>query len=384
MLLISECSSTICFTDFARSFYGGGKTVTESLDNKYLVDAYGDWIRDEGISVISDFSVDLDTAAVQNWERFGAKGAVIKLVGGDDMVDLWLLEIASATSTNEMHHLFEAIVYVISGHGSTSISLAGREHHFEWGPKSMFAIPLNAVYRIFNTQGSRPARLAVVTSFPITMNLYHNAEFIFNNNFEFPERSTSNIEPGDDGRLITLQRQKETVALWETDFVSDLGGFDKLRPLDFRGKASSNITFIVSGGSLHAHISEIPVGSYKKAHKHPDGTHIFPVTGRGYSLLWYPGDREPIRVDWSHGTAFAPPDAMYHQHFNVSAEPARYFAVRMGSQRHPVTSEMREYWSRSPEERVANREQIEYEDEDPSICEMYRSELREIGIDYHM
>lgn len=358
--------------------------MTESLDNKYLVDAYGNWIRDEGLPVISDFAVDLDTAEVARWDRFAAKGAIIKLMGGDDMVDLWLLEIAGASATDEVHHLFEAIVYVISGHGSTSIARPDGDRHFEWGPKSMFAIPLNAKYRIFNTQSGEPARLAVVTSLPITMNLYHNANFIFGDDFEFPERTTANVEAGDDGRLITLERQKQTVALWETDFVSNLAGFDKLRPLDFRGKSSSNITFIVSEGSLHAHISEIPVGGYKKAHKHPDGTHIFPVTGKGYSLLWYPEDSEPIRVDWSHGTAFAPPDAMYHQHFNVSAEPARYFAVRMGSQRHPVTSEMREYWGRSPDERIAGREQIEYEDEDPSIRELYRSELHKVGINYQM
>lgn len=358
--------------------------MTEEPNQMFLVDAYGGWVKGEGLPVIRGFSVDLRSAQVEPWERFGVNGAIVDLAGGDDMVDLWLLEVPAACATNEVHHLFEAIVYVISGRGSTMITRSDGQHHFEWGPKSMFSIPLNARYRIFNSQGDEPARLAVMTSMRITMNLYHNADFIFENNYEFPERVTKDVAVGADGKFVSVQRTQEMVNMWETDFVSDLGKFDNLLPLDFRGKASANITFIVANGSLHAHMSEIPVGSYKKAHKHPDGTHIFPVTGRGYSLLWYPGDKEPVRVDWEHGTTFAPPDAMYHQHFNVSEEPARYFAVRMGSQRHPVTSEMREYWARSPKERVATREQIEYEEEDQEISELYRKELENAGIAYRM
>ena len=38
------------------------------------------------------------------------------------------------------------------------------------------------------------------------------------------------------------------------------------------------------------------------------GTHIYPVSGHGYSLLWYEGNEERRRVDWSYGVVYSPPD----------------------------------------------------------------------------
>ena len=45
---------------------------------------------------------------------------------------------------------------MLAGHGSTTIEIAdGRKHSFEWGPKSLFALPLNARYQHFNSSGQR-------------------------------------------------------------------------------------------------------------------------------------------------------------------------------------------------------------------------------------
>ena len=77
--------------------------------------------------------------------------------------------------------------------------------------------------------------------------------------------------------------------------------------------------FVLADGAMHAHMSEMPVGTYKKGHRHGADFHVMCVTGHSYSLLWYDND-EITRVDWSHGTVFAPPDMMFHQHFNASDE----------------------------------------------------------------
>ena len=51
-------------------------------------------------------------------------------------------------------HLYEEVVYVSEGDGSTQIELPnGEKRSFEWGPTSLFAIPLNATYRHFNGSG---------------------------------------------------------------------------------------------------------------------------------------------------------------------------------------------------------------------------------------
>ena len=91
---------------------------------------------------------------------------------------------------------------------------------------------------------------------------------------------------------------------------------------------------------VYAHISEMPVGSYKKADRHAADYHVMCVIGTGYSLLWY-GDQDMHRVDWKHGTVFAPPDQMFHQHFNTSVTPARYLATAFGSLRYPFTESKR-------------------------------------------
>ena len=44
--------------------------------------------------------------------------------------------------------------------------------------------------------------------------------------------------------------------------------------------------FILADGTMHAHISEMQVGTYKKAHRHGADFHVMCVAGKGYSLLW--------------------------------------------------------------------------------------------------
>jgi len=61
--------------------------------------------------------------------------------------------------------------------------------------------------------------------------------------------------------------------------------------------------------------------TYKKAHHHEAGAHIFTVTGKGYSLLWTEGETEFIRFDWKPGMVSAPVERQFHQHFTTSQPP---------------------------------------------------------------
>jgi gentisate 1,2-dioxygenase len=102
------------------------------------------------------------------------------------------------------------------------------------------------------------------------------------------------------------------------------------------------------------------------------------LKGEGYSLLWEEG-KERIRVDWREGSMFSPPEWWYHQHFNTGSEPARYLALRRGgSPEHPLRIGMT---SRQEE---AGAEQIEHEDEDPAIRELYVRELKAKGVELRM
>ena len=109
-----------------------------------------------------------------------------------------------------------------------------------------------------------------------------------------------------------------------------------------------------------SHISEFPVGTYKKGHRHGPGAHVIILGGVGFSLIWWEG-QERDRVDWKKGSMIIiPADATFHQHFNTGTEPARYLALQKGNGSH---------------EEEHRPVQIEYEDEDPEIHKLFEAEL---------
>ena len=346
-------------------------------ETRFLVDTYLEWIKGEGIPIAEGFGIDLLTLEVKPWPRMGARGAFAHTAGRGDFLNTYVLEIPPGGATEPQKHLFEEVVYVLDGRGSTTVeSSSGESHSFEWGTKSLFALPLNARYRHFNTSGQRPARLVSTTNLPMMLNAFHNEAFIFDNPFTFPERLGEGRFFRGEGEFIPMRPGRH---MWETNFVPDLSTF-KLHEWEQRGAGSSNIMFVLADGTMHAHMSEMPVGTYKKAHRHGADFHIFPVTGHGYSLYWYEGDDDFSRFDWQHGTVFAPADRLFHQHFNTSPEPTRYLAVAFGGLRYPFSEDKKRTFLGMDVSVKEGGRQIEYEDQDPRIHRMYEAELAKHGI----
>jgi oxalate decarboxylase/phosphoglucose isomerase-like protein (cupin superfamily) len=343
------------------------------------VDPYLDWLKNEGIPVVEDFGVHLPDVETRPWPRYGVGGAAVHLKGRGDFVSLFVLELAAGAATAPQRHLYEEVIYVLSGRGSTTLETAdGRTHSFEWGPRSLFAIPLNTKYRHFNGSGTERARLAATTSLPAVLNMFHNEAFVFDNPFRFDERLGQSKYFGGEGDFIPVRPGQH---MWESNFVPDLAAID-LKGWDERGKGSKNIMFILADGTMHAHISEMQPGSYKKAHRHGPDFHVMCVTGHGYSLLWYEGEPDFRQVRWRPGTVFAPPDRMFHQHFNTSDGPSRYLATAFGSLRYPFTESKRRALVGGGEGQGAvavsvklGGDQIEFEDQSARIEALYREEL---------
>lgn len=344
------------------------------------VDSYLEWLKIEGIPVVEDFGVHLPEVQTRPWPRYGVGGAAVHLKGRGDFVSMFVLDLAPGAASAPQRHLYEEVIYVLSGRGSTTIETAdGRTHGFEWGPRSLFAIPLNTRYRHFNGSGAEHARLAVTTNLPAVLNMFHNEAFVFDNPFRFDERVGQSKYFGGEGDFIAVRPGQH---MWESNFVPDLAAID-LKGWDERGKGSKNIMFILADGTMHAHISEMQPGSYKKAHRHGPDFHVMCVTGHGYSLLWYEGEADFRQVRWRHGTVFAPPDRMFHQHFNTSERPSRYLATAFGSLRYPFTESKRRALLGSTEGSQGavavsvklGGDQIEFEDQSPRIEALYREEL---------
>jgi gentisate 1,2-dioxygenase len=350
-------------------------------ETRFLIDTYLEWVKKEGIPVVEDFGIDLFSVEVKPWARMGALGAFAHAKGRGDFLNMYVLEMPPGGETIPQKHLYEVVVYVLDGRGSTTIeSSEGEKHSFEWGPKSLFALPLNARYQHFNTSGQRPARFVATTNLPLVLNAFHNEDFVFNNPYTFPERLGESRFFKGDGEFIPMRPGRH---MWETNFVPDLSTF-KLQEWKERGAGGSNIMFVLADGTMHGHVSEMPVGTYKKGHRHGADFHVFAVTGKGYSIYWYEGEEEIRRFDWQHGCVFAPTDMLFHQHFNSSPEPARYLAVAFGGLRYPFSEDKKKTFMGMDVNVKEGGRQIEYEDQDPRIHQMYLEELRKQGVEPHM
>ncbi len=355
--------------------------MTNNEDTKFLLDPYLDWARREGVPTVEDFGVSLTKVETKPWARMGADGAFVHLKGRGDFLAVFVIDIAPGGATEPQQHLYEEVVYVVEGHGSTTIETHdGQTHGFEWGPKSLFALPLNARYQHFNGSGRAPARLSSTNNLPMVLNLFHNHEFVFANSFLFPEREGKQKYFLGEGEFIPKKPGRH---MWETNFVPDLSEFELVK-WKKRGAGGSNIMFVLADGTMHAHTSEMPVGTYKKAHRHGAGFHVSCISGTGYSLLWYDVDEDFVRVDWDYGVVFAPPDGMYHQHFNTGREPARYLAVGIGGLRYPMLAETRAAFMGMDVNVQDGGAQIEYQDQDPRIHETYLEALGKTGAESRM
>jgi uncharacterized RmlC-like cupin family protein len=357
------------------------KPMKEPAGPKLLLDPYVTWAENEGVPISEDFGIDLLGVPTAAWPRFGVEGGIVHLKGRGDFVSIFVLDLAPGAKTDPQRHMFEEVVYVLSGYGSTTVETSdGRKHSFEWGPKSLFALPLNSRYQHFNSSGRERARLASINNLCLMLNLFHNEQFVFQNNYEFPERQGAQRFFSGEGDFIPVRPGRN---MWETNFIPDLAAFE-LKVWNERGAGGSNMMFVLADGTMHAHTSQMPVGTYKKGHRHGADFHVFAVTGHGYSLLWYDGEKDFVRVDWRHGVVFAPPDQMFHQHFNTAPDPARYLAVAFGGLRYPFTTEKRHVFMGMDVNVKQGGCQIEYEDQDPRIHQTFLDELAKYKVQSKM
>lgn len=344
---------------------------------------YEQWVETEGIPILTGFFVEnLRTVPVEPWKRKGALGCYINLEGTGGTNNAYVCEIPPRSHTKPQRHLFEELIFVLSGRGATTVwQEGGNRQTFEWQAGSLFSPPLNAWHQHFNGQGQEPARYVAVTTAPTVIDLFHNIDFVMSNNYEFTDRFA-----GEEG-YFSGQGADISGRIWDTNFVADLRAF-QLRSREARGVGDRNMMFELAHNTMCAHVSEFPVGTYKKGHRHGPGAHVIVLGGEGYSLLWPEG--QPIkRVNWKEASLVVPPAMWFHQHFNPGTEPARYLALRWGSRKYRRGADvalrrdnvLRRYSEISLKEGGG---QIEYEDEDPQVYRLFQEECRKRGAEVKM
>ncbi len=340
------------------------------------LDSYDLWQKEEGVPVYGGFYIeDLKAIELGPWERKGGKGAFVNLEGTGGVNDMHVVELAPQGHSAPERHVYEEMTYVLSGHGATTVWFEeGHKQTFEWGTGSLFAIPVNATYQHFNGSGTEGARYVSVTNSPTVMRMFHNNEFVFNNPFHFKDRfNDPNGYFAGEGKLYR-RRFNHVLA---TNFISDVHSL-KLHTWAQRGGGGSNVMIELADNSMGAHISQFGIGMYKKAHRHGPGAHVIILDGDGYSLLWPREFADHHKCDWRPGAVVVPPDGWFHEHFNSGNRPARYLALRYTGLKHRQPTAVQQ--SEGADVSVKDGGwQIEYEDEDPAVHQLFEAELRSHG-----
>jgi oxalate decarboxylase/phosphoglucose isomerase-like protein (cupin superfamily) len=347
-------------------------TVSEELAKKFATEKdtpYLRWVREEGLDIIgAQYVPNLRTVELKPWPRRGGSGVYINHDASRTSNDCYVCAIPPGKKLAPQRQLYEEMILILDGRGATTVwNDAGKRITFEWKAGAMFAIPLNCWHQHFNGSGQEPARYVGVTNAPSVMNQYDEVSFIFNTPYDFKHRF--NGEPD----YLTPKAEKKGFLL-ATNFVADAVNLPLISAKE-RGAGGGHIRFNMSGG-MPSHISQFPVGTYKKAHAHGPSAHVIILSGEGFSLMWHEG-QEPQRFDWHVGTLIVPPNRMFHQHFNTGAAPARYLAFK-----HEVAGSLRNSQG-VPLAWISQRiggDQIDYADEKPEIRSMFADALAKHGV----
>ena len=143
--------------------------VSDELAQKFASEketAYTRWVRSEGLDIVSSFYVpDLHTVELKPWPRRGGRGVFLNHDASRTSNDCYVCEIPAGKELAPQRQLYEEMIYVLDGRGSTSVwNDAGQRATFEWKRGAIFAIPLNAWHQHFNGSGIEPARFVEARS----------------------------------------------------------------------------------------------------------------------------------------------------------------------------------------------------------------------------
>ena len=360
---------------------------------------YDSFMEAEGIPIYRDIGVrQVQNLPMAPWKRLGGRGSYIQLFGTEGLWGMYIVEVPAGGALNIERHIYEKMVLVIEGRGSTEVWQEGQVHPqtFEWQKGSMYSIPLNAFHRFVNATNS-PALLLCGTSAPNMFNLLDNTHFIFNCPYNFNDRynGTSDYFQAKEDVLPDPVRG---LAMRRTNFLPDVISCEL--PLDNRRSPGyRRVEPHMAGNRFYQWIGQHETGRYSKAHKHASAAVLICLKGKGYTYTWpealgsrpwEAGKAEFVkRQDYEFGgmvTAAPMTGDWFHQHFGVSKDPLRltaWFGPNNSRARKPGV----------PGEAITDRgaidikkggDAIPYCEEDPYLLKEFKEALAREGSESRM
>jgi gentisate 1,2-dioxygenase len=358
----------------------------KTFDEWWVGSHYRRFVKSEGVPLYEGSALEnLATLPLADWERRGGKAAYTRM-GDHESVNLQIVEIPPRGELKPERHMYESVMYVMSGSGATTIWQEGEPRRtIEWEEGALLAIPLNAWHQEFNSSSDKPCRIFFGTNLAQVINLYHNTDFIFNNPFVFKDRYSFSSE--DD---YTEKAKHWNLRLFETNFIPDIRTFP-LDPWTERGTNTSIMRLSMGKSGSLIHILEAGVGTYVTAHRHGPGAHVIIIGGEGYEYLFMPGgEKNPEmrqKVPVKPYSVVSPRLNEYHQHFNTGNTPFRQLAFKGWGQVTSIVTSRGEYDPRGAsrsDNPNAYSFKLRYDQEDPAIREEYYRELEKNGIDLRL
>ena len=298
--------------------------------------SYDRFMEGEGIPVYRGIGVHrVQDMELQPWKRMGGRGTFIQLFGTEGRWGCYVVEVPGAGALNPERHMYEEIMVVVEGRGTTEIWTDGQSkpHTFEWQKGSMFSVPLNCWHRIVNAS-SAPAKILVATSAPNVMNLYRDTDWIFDCPVNFPSRfdgSEDFFKPKDD---ITPDPVRG-LAMRKTNLIPNIFSADLCLD-NRRSPGYTRVEPSMAGNVFYGFVGEHVNGRYSKAHAHMSSAVLVCIKGKGYTYTW---PRSLGMTPWKDGngdkvyrqdyetvgmvTAAPYGGEWFHAHFGVSKEPLR-------------------------------------------------------------
>jgi oxalate decarboxylase/phosphoglucose isomerase-like protein (cupin superfamily) len=287
-----------------------------------------------------------------------------------------------------MRHMFDEGLYITQGRGATTIwREGGGKQMVEWQQGSLLAIPTNAWHQHFNT-GTTPVRFYSMNTSGRNMNMYDSEAFCFDNPFDFSDKFAFDDDfYNGEGELLSVPLEQYKV--WRTNFIPDARNM-QLYSWAARGAGGTNVQMVMAD-TVCPHISEFPVGTYKKAHVHgrqqpgrvnsQGGAKLLILGGEGFTLTWEAGTQDIKQHNWKENSLIVAPSSHYHQHFNAGGSPARYLAaIGIGTRRNRNPGQK----STADMDENEGGIQIEYKNENPEVHKIFESELKKRGVDCRM
>ena len=322
-LLLLSLGAFVAATVVARAGAGGQKAAYQKewddAKTEKTASLYEKWIDTlQGFVVRAAVVEDAMTQEVRAWPELGAgvKAAYIRLLDSQ-MMDVTVYEVPPGKATAEHAHTYEEYLFVASGSGQTAFTRGSQVQRLKWGKEALLAIPLNVKHSHANT-GTTPVRLVSITSMPTMVNIGGNANYTYTNSYDFRDRYRSQEQ-----YFTESTRLKNRFAA-----VNFIPNIREAATDPYPERGGTNMHWKMAANSvLDAHISEFPVGSYKRAHRHRNEAIIYILNGTGYTLVWKNAGDKPQKIDWKQGALQQVPPFWYHQHFNTGTDPVRYLAI---------------------------------------------------------